>query len=295
MKYAFIEQHRRLWPVSVQCRVLQVSAAGYHAHLVRRASDAQRQRLSDEALLVHIKAVHAETRSAYGWPRIWRELVARGVSVGKQRVQKLMQLHGIRAKGKRRFKVTTDSNHKLPISPNLLNREFTAEAPNQVWTGDITYIATDEGWLYLAVVIDLFSRQVVGWSLREDMTSNVVIDALRMAWFRRHPGKHAGLLFHSDQGSQYASGAFRDVLKEYGITSSMSRRGNCWDNACSETLFGSLKVERLYGQRFVTRRQAKDETIAWLLWYNKARLHSTLAYVSPMQFESEWLARQANS
>ena len=152
-----------------------------------------------------------------------------------------------------------------------------------------------EGWLYLAVVIDLFSRQVVGWSLRDDMTSNIVIDALRMAWFRRHPGKHAGLLFHSDQGSQYASGAFRDVLKEYGITSSMSRRGNCWDNACSETLFGSLKVERLHGQRFVTRRQAKDETIAWLLWYNKARLHSTLAYVSPMQFESEWLARQANS
>ena len=295
MKYAFIQQHRRLWPVSVQCRVLHVSAAGYHAHLVRRASDAQRRYLSDEALLVHIKALHAETRSAYGWPRIWRELVARGVAVGKQRVQKLMQLHGIRAKGKRRFKVTTDSNHKLPISPNLLNREFTVAKPDKAWVGDITYIATDEGWLYLAVVIDLFSRQVVGWSLREDMTSNIVIDALRMAWFRRHPDKQAGLLFHSDQGSQYASGAFRDVLKEYGILSSMSRRGNCWDNACSETLFGSLKVERLHKQRFVTRRQAKDETMAWLLGYNKARLHSTLAYVSPMQFESEWLSRQANS
>jgi putative transposase len=146
-----------------------------------------------------------------------------------------------------------------------------------------------------AVVIDLFSRQVVGWSLREDMSSSIVIDALRMAWFKRHPGKQAGLMFHSDRGSQYASHAFRDVLKEYGILSSMSRRGNCWDNACSETLFGSLKVERLRGQRFVTRRQAKDETIAWLLWYNKARLHSTLAYVSPMQFESEWLARQANA
>ena len=145
------------------------------------------------------------------------------------------------------------------------------------------------------MVIDLFSRQVVGWSLREDMTSNIVIDALRMAWFRRRPDKHAGVLFHSDRGSQYASGAFKDVLQGYGITSSMSRRGNCWDNACSETLFGSLKVERLHGQRFVSRRHAKDETIAWLLWYNKARLHSTLAYVSPMQFESEWLARQANS
>lgn len=293
MKYAFIQRHRHAWPVSVQCRVLQVSAAGYHAYLVRQASDAQRRHLSDEALLVHIKALHAETRGAYGWPRIWRELVARGVAVGKERVQKLMQLHGIRAKGKRRFKVTTDSNHKLPISANLLDREFAVAEPDKVWVGDITYIGTDEGWLYLAVVIDLFSRQVVGWSLREDMTSNIVIDALRMAWFKRHPGKQTGVLFHSDRGSQYASGAFRDVLKEYGITSSMSRRGNCWDNACSETLFGSLKVERLHGQRFVSRRHAKDETIAWLLWYNKARLHSTLAYVSPMQFEQTWLAAQA--
>ena len=215
--------------------------------------------------------------------------------VGKQRVQKLMQLHGTRAKGKRRFKVTTDSNHKLPISPNLLNREFSVAEPDKAWVGDITYIATDEGWLFLAVVIDLFSRQVVGWSLRDDMTSNIVIDALRTAWFKRHPGKQAGVLLNSDRGSQYASGAFRGVLQEYGITSSMSRRGNCWDNACSETLFGSLKVERLHGQRFVTRRQAKDETIAWLLWYNKDRLHWMLAYVSPMQFESEWLARQVNA
>ncbi|MDB5869781.1 MAG: transposase [Polaromonas sp.] len=167
--------------------------------------------------------------------------------------------------------------------------------PDKVWVGDITYIATDEGWLFLAVVIELFSRQVVGWSLRGDMTSNIVIDALRMAWFKRHPGKHAGVLFHSDRGSQYASHAFRGALKEYGITSSMSRRGNCWDNACSETLFGSLQVERLHGQRFVSRRHARDETIAWLLWYNQTRLHSTLAYVSPMQFESESLARQANA
>ena len=160
--------------------------------------------------------------------------------------------------------------------------------------GDITYIATDEGWLYLAVVIDLFSRQVVGWSLREDMMSDIVIDALRMAWFRRHPGKCAELLFHSDRGSQYASGAFKDVLKEYGITSSMSRRGNCWNNACSETLFGSLKVERLHGQRFVTRRDAtpRMKSSRGCFWYNQARLHSTLAYLSPMQFEQTWLAAQ---
>ena len=298
MKYAFIQRHRRVWPISVQCRVLGVSVSGYHEHFVRRASDAQRRHLSDDALLVHIKAIHAETRGGYGWPRVWKELLARGIRVGKERVQKLMQLHGIRAKGKRRFKVTTDSNHDLPISLNLLNREFNVAEPDRVWTGDITYIATDEGWLFLAVVIDLFSRQVVGWALRQDMTRDIVIDALRMAWFKRRPSTQAGLIFHSDRGSQYASDDFRDVLKEYGITSSMSRRGNCWDNACSETLFGSLKVERLHGQRFATRRQAMDETIAWLLWYNSTRLHSTLAYVSPMQFEQNWLAalpKQANS
>ena len=298
MKYAFIQRHRNVWPVSVQCRVLGVSMAGFHKHRLRQISDAPRRHLSNDALLVHIKALHAETRGGYGWPRIWRELRARCVRVGKERVQKLMQLHGIRAKGKRRFKVTTDSDHDLPISPNLLNRQFSVDAPDKVWVGDITYIATDEGWLFLAVVIDLFNRQVVGWSLQPQMTRDIVINALRMAWFKRHPNKQAGLVFHSDRGSQYASHDFREVLKEYGIASSMSRRGNCWDNACSETLFGSLKVERLHGQRFKTRRQAKDETIAWLLWYNHDRLHSTLNYVSPMQFEQNWLAElhiQANS
>lgn len=292
MKYAFIQRHRQVWPISVQCRVLQVSVAGYHEHFVRRASDAQRRHLSDDALLVHIKAIHAQTRGGYGWPRTWKELLARDIRVGKDRVQKLMQQHGIRAKGKRRFKVTTDSKHDLPIAPNLLNREFTVSQPDRVWVGDITYIATDEGWLFLAVVIDLFSRQVVGWALRQDMARELVIDALRMAWFKRHPAKDAGLIFHSDRGSQYASKDFRDVLAEYGITASMSRRGNCWDNACSETLFGSLKVERLHGQRFESRRQAKDEVVAWMLWYNRSRLHSTLAYVSPMQFEANWLAGQ---
>ena len=277
----------------MQCRVLHASVAGYHEHFVRQASAAQRRHLSDDALLVHIKAIHAETRGGYGWPRTWKELLARGIRVGKERVRKLMQLHGIRAKGKRRFKVTTDSRHDLPIAPNVLDRQFDVAEPDKVWAGDITYIATDEGWLFLAVVIDLFSRQVVGWSLREDMGSDIVIDALRMAWFKRHPDKHAGLVFHSDRGSQYASEDFRGVLTEYGIRASMSRRGNCWDNACSETLFGSLKVERLHGQRFVTRRQAKDEVIAWVLWYNRARLHSTLAYVSPMRFEQDWHAAQA--
>ena len=199
-----------------------------------------------------------------------------------------MQRNGIRARGKRRFRITTtDSRHGLPIAPNLLDRNFTAAAPNQVWVGDVTYIATDEGWLFLAVVMDLFSRRIVGWSLREQITSEIVIDALRMAWFLRCPDREAGLIFHSDRGSQYASYEFTKLLQECGITPSMSRKGNCWDNACSETLFGSLKVERLHGQHFETRRQGKDEALDWLHWYNQTRLHSTLNYVSPMQFEQD--------
>jgi transposase InsO family protein len=289
MKYAFIERHSRVWPIRVQCRVLRVSVSGYHQHVARRREVARRRHLSDEALLVHIRTVFAENRGAYGWPRIWRELRDRGIRVGKQRVQRLMQQYGIRARGKRRFRVmTTDSRHELPIAPNLLNRNFTVAAPNQAWAGDITYIQTEEGWLFLAIVIDLFSRRVVGWSLQPDLRCDLVIDALQMAWFQRNPKSKAGLIFHSDRGSQYASQDFRMALEQRGITASMSRKGNCWDNAPSETLFGSLKVERLHGQRFETIRQAKDEIIAWLLWYNRTRLHSTLSYVSPIKFEQDW-------
>ncbi len=289
MKYAFIQRNKLVWPISVQCRVLLVSVSGYHEHLSRRVHIAQRRHLSDEALLVHISAVYAENRGAYGWPRIWRELGDRGIRVGKQRVQRLMRKHGIQARGKRRFRVvTSDSKHDLPIAPNVLDRNFKVAAPNQVWVGDLTYIPTAEGWLYLAVVIDLFSRKVVGWSMRSDMQRALVLDALDMAWFGRNPGRQTGLIFHSDRGSQYASDEFRQLLDSNGIVASMSRKGNCWDNACSETLFASLKVERLHGKEFKTIRQAKDETIAWLLWYNRTRMHSTLNYVSPMQFEQDW-------
>ena len=291
MKYALIRRNRRLWPIRVQCRVLEVSVAGYHEHMARRLTIALRRHLSDEALLVHIRAVFAAHRGAYGWPRIWRQLRAEGVRVGKLRVQQLMQQHGIRARGKRRFRVTTDSRHGLPIAPNLLNRNFTVPAPNRVWAGDMTYIQTEEGWLFLAVVLDLFSRRIVGWSLREDMRSELAVDALRMAWLQRSPDRKTELIFHSDRGSQYASYDFNQVLNECAIQPSMSRKGDCWDNACSETLFASLKVERLHGQRFQTIRQAKDETLDWLLWYNRTRLHSTLKYVSPMQFEQQWQDR----
>jgi transposase InsO family protein len=289
MKYAFILRNKLVWPICVQCRVLEVSVSGYHQHQARRSKIGPRRHLSDEALLVHIRAVYAANRGAYGWPRIWRELRKQGIRVGKQRVQRLMQKHGIHARGRRKFRViTTDSKHNLPIAPNLLDRNFTPAAPNQAWVGDFTYIATEEGWLFLAVVIDLFSRKVIGWSMRPDMHRNLVIDALEVAWFQRNPSKQAGLIFHSDRGSQYSSDDFRKVLEHCSITPSMSRKGNCWDNACSETLFGSLKVERLHGQRFETIRDAKDAVIAWLLWYNQTRMHSTLKYVSPMQFEQDW-------
>ena len=201
-----------------------------------------------------------------------------------------MQTHGIKARGKRKFVVTTDSKHALPIAPNLLNREFTVDTPDSVWTSDITYITTGEGWLYLAAVVDLFSRQVVGWSMQPHMQASLVTDALRMAWFRRQPAP--GLVFHSDRGSQYCGNEFQDALKGYGMKSSMSRKGNCWDNAPTESLWGRLKVGRLYGKTFATQRDAMDEIIDWLTFYNHRRLHSTLGYVSPMQFEKIWRAAQ---
>jgi len=290
VKYAWIERNKPDWPVSLQCDALGVSPSGYHEHFARRATLAQRARIGDDALLVHIKAVHAESKGEYGWPRAWKELSTRGIRVGKERVRKLMKLHGIKARSKRKYKATTDSNHSLPVAPNLLGRQFTVGAPNQAWTSDITYVSTDEGWLYLAVVIDLFSRQVVGWSMKPHMKTELVADALRMAWFRRHPA--AGLLFHSDRGSQYCSHDFQAMLKAYGMRSSMSRKGNCWDNAPMESLWSSLKVARLHGVRFETRRAAMDEIIDWLSFYNHRRLHSTLRYVSPMQFERKWFADQ---
>jgi putative transposase len=291
VKYAFIERNRHHWPVSVLCEVLEVSPSGYHQRRQRTAqAKPHRGRVSDDALLANIKAIHAQVKGEYGWPRMWKELLALGVRVGKERVRKLMAQHGIRARHKRKYIATTNSNHDLPVAPNLLARNFTATAPNQVWTSDITYLATAEGWVYLAVIIDLFSRQVVGWSMQPHMKAELVTDALRMAWFRRRP--QAGVIVHSDRGSQYCSGLFQDTLKAYGMRSSMSRRGDCWDNAPTESLWGSLKVARMHGRHFATRRAAMDEVIDWLGFYNARRLHSTLDYVSPMTFEKNWLAAQ---
>ena len=293
MKYTFINRHRRVWPISVQCRVLEASVAGCHEHFVRMASSAQRRHLSDDALLVHINAIQARTRGAYGWPRTWKELLARGIRVGKQRVQKLMQLHGIRAKGKRRFKVTTDSKHNLPMASNLLDRQFAVAEPDKVWAGDITYIATDEGWLFLAVVIDLFSRQVLGWSLRQDMTRDIVIDALRMAWFKRHPSKQAGLIFHSDRGSQYAIDQYRKLLKEFGFRGLRRSAGNPHHDAQAESSMRAIKVEQVYLAGCQTFTDIAAQLPRFIdEGYNAKRLHSALGYLPLNEFESQ-LAQKA--
>ena len=269
--------------------MLGVSTSGYHEYR-RRSGKPHPRRLGNDALLVHIRAVHAESRGEYGWPRVWKQLLAQGIRVGKERVRKLMKQHAIRARSKRKFKVTTHSNHALPVAPNLLARNFSPDRPNAAWASDITYIASDEGWLYLAVILDLFSREVVGWSMKPHMRQELVVDALRMACFRRRPAP--GLIMHSDRGSQYCGQQFTRAIKAYGMKASMSRKGDCWDNAPVESLWGSLKVARIYGTRFATRRAAMDEIVDWLTFYNHRRLHSALGYVSPMQFERAWLAAQ---
>ena len=219
------------------------------------------------------------------------ELRARGFSASKERVERLMRKNGIRARHKRRFKATTDSKHALPVAGNLLNRNFMPSAPNQVWTADMTYIWTDEGWLYLAIVLDLFNREIVGWSLKPRMTADIVTDALTMAWFRRKPAP--GVLHHSDRGSQYASRAFQQKLANYGMTCSMSRKGNCWDNAPSESWFNSLKNERVHGRRYATRAEATADIFEYIeVFYNRKRRHSTLGYRSPTQFMKDWISAQ---
>lgn len=225
MRYAWIDQQVGQYPLSSLCGVLSVSVNGYRAW--KRGGKSGRTRLTDTQLLTLIWTVHAEVKGAYGSPRMTEEIRDRGFPASKERVERLMREHGIRARHKRRYRVTTDSKHKLPVAPNLLNREFTPAAPNQVFSSDITYIWTDEGWLYLAVVLDLFNREVVGWSIKPRMTAGLVTDALTMAWFRRRPAP--GALCHSDRGSQYASHEFQRKLSAYGMRCSMSRKGNCWD------------------------------------------------------------------
>ena len=303
---AWIDTQRKRYPLPLMCGVLTVSISGYRAW--KRGSSRTRRRLTDIQMLALIRAIDKELKHAYGSPRITRELRERGFPTSKPRVERLMRENGIKARHKRRYKATTDSKHNLPVAPNLLDRNFTPAAPNQVWTADMTYIWTDEGWLYLAVVMDLFNREVVGWSIKPRMTTDIVMDALTMAWFRRKPGP--GLMHHSDRGSQYASHAFQARLRDYAMVCSMSRKGNCWDNAPTESFFNSLKNERVHGTRYRTREEAETDLFDYIepfyapeevpLGDNRKRMHSTLGYdrrkspwdASPKQFLETWFSTQ---
>jgi putative transposase len=289
VRYAFIEQHRGSYPLQALCAGLQVSDSGFAAW---QRGEGPTKWLSDSALLKRIREIHTETKAAYGSPRIYQELKGRGIPVSQGRVERLMRENGLRGRHKRRFKATTDSKHSLPVAPNRLDQNFATEHPDQVWTADITYLATGEGWLYLAIVLDLYTRQIVGWAMRERMTKDLVIDALRMAWFRRRP--QAGLIHHSDRGSQYCSHDFQTQLAEYGMRSSMSRKGNCWDNAPTESFFNSLKNERVHGVRYETRDEARADVFDYIeVFYNRSRRHSALGGISPVSFYDAWLQKQS--
>jgi putative transposase len=281
MTFRFIDEHREQWPVRLLCETLEVSPAGYYAWRDRPTS-AQEQRRT--TLLVGIRAVHAEVKFRYGSPRMQRELVARGQNCCVNTVAKLMHENGIAAKTARKFRCTTDSNHDLPVADNLLDRHFDPAAPNESWVADITYIPTREGWLYLAVVEDLYSRRVLGWSMAGQMESRLVVDALTLAVERRLPG--AGLLAHSDRGSQYASDHYQRLLAQHGITCSMSRRADCWDNAPMESFFASLKKELVHDADFATQTEARAAIVEYIeVFYNNQRRHSSLGYVSPAEYE----------
>jgi putative transposase len=287
VRYAFVDRQSGSYPVEMLCQAMQVSPSGYASW---KRGERPRKRLTDDQLIVLIRAVHARTRGAYGSPRIYQEIKANGHAVSKTRVERLMREHGIRARHKRRYRATTNSRHSLPVAPNVLGRQFNPAVPNAAWATDITYIATAEGWLYLAVVLDLFDRSVVGWSIKPRMTTDIVVDALTMAWFRRRPA--AGLVHHSDRGSQYASGAYQAKLAEYGMVCSMSRKANCWDNAVAESFFNSLKNERVHGQRYRTRDEARADLFEYIeLFYNRSRRHSALGGKAPASVYEAWIAQ----
>jgi len=273
----------------LMCRVLKVSRSGYYAWRGRPESerDVENRRLVDR-----IRMVHKKSRKTYGSPRVHSQLVLDGERCSRGRVDRLMSANGIRARGRRKFVATTDSKHDLPVAENVLGREFSVAEPDRVWVSDITYIPTDEGWLYLAGVVDLCSRTAVGWSMSEGLERQLVMDALKMAYLRRRPCK--GLIHHSDRGSQYASADYRQLLSDYGMQMSMSRKGDCWDNAVMESFFGTLKKELVHHRRYRTREEARREIFEFIeIFYNRQRLHSSLGYLPPAEYENLIAARQA--
>lgn len=281
MTFAWIEERRTEYPVAVLCRVLGVSRSGYYAWAKRPPSNSATRR---EALVTHIREVHAEMKGRYGSPRLAVELRGRGIACCVNTVAKVMTTHGIRAKTVRRFVRTTDSRHRLAVAANVLDRDFSPARPNAAWGMDITYVPTREGWLFLALVVDLFSRRIVGWAMAATMTSRLVVDALEMAGRRREVT--AGLVAHSDRGSQYASDHYQAELRRHGMVCSMSGVGQCWDNAVVESTFSSLKRELVHHESYATRDEAKASLFEYIeVFYNRVRRHSTLGYVAPAEYE----------
>lgn len=281
MRFQFIHDHRQSYPTQLMCRVLQVSRSGYYAWRKRKPSGRQ---MANEFLLALIRLHHRNSRGTYGSRRIHAALQRDGIRCGHNRVARLMRMHQLQARRKRSYKVTTDSSHRFPVVSNVLNQEFSVAKPNKVWLGDITYIATAEGWLYLAVLLDLYSRKIVGWSMQPVLQRRLVLEALKAALSNRRP--RPGFLHHSDQGSQYASDEYQALLASQQATISMSRRGNCYDNAPVESFFATLKTECVRDVVYPTRARAKADLFEYIeVFYNRQRLHSQLDYHSPAEYE----------
>ena len=284
MKYSFITQHKNTASISLQCQVLGVNRSGYYhyqAHVANKPIDAVHQKMVEG-----VKDIAEHSRYSCGSRRMRKALTLRGYPVTRDKARKLMREAGVQVRHRKKFKVTTNSKHKHPVFPNLVQRQFAVPQPDQVYASDVTYIWTQEGWVYLAVVLDVCSRKIVGWSMSSRMKAQLVCDALLMAIWQRRP--KAGLIHHSDRGSQYASKAFRQLLKAHRVQGSMSRRGNCWDNAVVESFFGSLKQERVQWCCYQTRYEAQQDVLNYIaMFYNGSRLHSYLGYISPNDFESQ--------
>lgn len=266
------------------CKVLDIKRSSYYAWLKRPPSE---RKIRNEKIVTEIKRIHKESYGTYGARRVKAQLNAEGIECGKNKVSKLMKENNISSKITRKFKATTYSNHNYNVAPNLLKQNFNVDAPKTAYVGDITYISTDEGWLYLATVVDLFNREIVGWSMNSTMTRKLVMDAFNAAILKDNPEE--GFIFHSDRGVQYASYDYQDLLRESGCKQSMSAKGCCYDNACAESFFSSLKKDMLYGRKFKTRSEAKSVIVEYIeLFYNSRRLHSTLGYKSPKDFKKEY-------
>ena len=287
MKYACITRHRDAYPVRLMCRVLDVAPSGYYAWRKGRSPTAHA--IADDRLLAQVRISYYASGRTYGSPRVLRDLREAGEHVGKNRVARLMRGAGLVARRRGYRVATTDSQHDQPIAPNLVNRQFAVAEPNRVWVSDITYVPTRAGWLYLAVVLDLASRRVVGWAMRDQLASELALSALRMALQARRP--RPGLMHHSDRGIQYASLAYRHLLEQHGARISMSRRGNCWDNAVAESFFATLEFELIQRRRWNTKDEARRAIFRYIeVWYNRQRRHSTLDYVSPATYEERMAA-----